>query len=165
MAERRKLEQEIQSIIKRSQQQDSKDKADNSAYTGPLVTGTGVLTAPVKGNVVINYKAEKTKGVQSNGIEILGKLGQSVVAADSGTVIYAGSQSGLGQIVIIRHGNSQNSLVTVYGNLSSTSVKKGSNVKKGQKIGTLGTDSTSKKPTLYFEVRKGVNLVNPLNYI
>lgn len=167
LAERNKLEQEIQGIIKKSQANNNKDKKkyDDQTYEGPIIKGTGVLTAPIKGKVVLNYKDEKTPGVRSNGIEILGQIGQSVVASDSGTVLFAGSQSGLGVIVIIRHGNSQNSFVTVYGNLASTTVKKGSNVKKGQTIGRLGKDSTTKRPLLYFEVRKGVNLLNPLNYI
>ena len=123
--------------------------------------GTGKLIMPINGSVVVGYGQAKVEGLKSNGIEIRGSLGQSVKAADSGKVIYAGALNGLGSVVIIDHG----SLVTVYGNLSGVSVSKGANVSKGQTIGTLGRDQISKQPNLYFETRRGVNVVNPMGYL
>ena len=122
--------------------------------------GTGSLIMPMNGSIVVAFGQEKVAGLKSNGIEIRGSLGQSVKAADSGTVIYAGALNNLGSVIIIDHGN----LVTVYGNLG-VSVSKGTKVSKGQSIGTLGRDSISKEPNLYFETRKGVNIVNPLSYL
>lgn len=72
-----------------------------------------------------------------------------------------GALNNLGSVIIIDHGN----LVTVYGNLAGVSVSKGTKVSKGQSIGTLGRDSISKEPNLYFETRKGVNVVNPMSYL
>ena len=123
--------------------------------------GTGSLVMPMNGSIVIGFGQEKVAGLKSNGIEIRGSLGQSVKAADSGTVIYAGALNNLGSVIIIDHGN----LVTVYGNLAGVSVSKGTKVSKGQSIGTLGRDSISKEPNLYFETRKGVNIVNPMSYL
>ena len=123
--------------------------------------GTGSLVMPMNGSIVIGFGQEKVAGLKSNGIEIRGSLGQSVKAADSGTVIYAGALNNLGSVIIIDHGN----LVTVYGNLAGVSVSKGTKVSKGQSIGTLGRDSISKEPNLYFETRKGVNVVNPMSYL
>ena len=123
--------------------------------------GTGSLIMPMNGSIVIAFGQEKVAGLKSNGIEIRGSLGQSVKAADSGTVIYAGALNNLGSVIIIDHGN----LVTVYGNLAGVSVSKGTKVSKGQSIGTLGRDSISKEPNLYFETRKGVNIVNPMSYL
>mgnify|MGYP003455421746 FL=1 len=123
--------------------------------------GTGSLIMPMNGSIVVAYSQEKVAGLKSNGIEIRGSLGQSVKAADSGTVIYAGALNNLGSVIIIDHGN----LVTVYGNLAGVSVSKGTKVSKGQSIGTLGRDSISKEPNLYFETRKGVNIVNPMSYL
>lgn len=122
---------------------------------------TGSLSRPISGSIVVNFGQEKVAGLKSNGVEIRGSAGQAVKAADSGIVIYAGALSNLGSVVIIDHG----SLVTVYGNLAGISVSKGSNVSKGQTIGTLGYDQTTKQPNLYFEVRKGVNIVNPMGFI
>ena len=123
--------------------------------------GTGSLVMPMNGSIVIGFGQEKVAGLKSNGIEIRGSLGQSVKAADSGTVIYAGALNNLGSVIIIDHGN----LVTVYGNLAGVNVSKGTKVSKGQSIGTLGRDSISKEPNLYFETRKGVNVVNPMSYL
>ena len=122
---------------------------------------TGSLIRPISGAIVVNFGQEKVAGLKSNGVEIRGSAGQAVKAADSGIVIYAGALSNLGSVVIIDHG----SLVTVYGNLAGISVSKGSSVSKGQTIGTLGYDQTTKQPNLYFEVRKGVNIVNPMGFI
>ena len=123
--------------------------------------GTGSLIMPMNVSIVVAFGQEKVAGLKSNGIEIRGSLGQSVKAADSGTVIYAGALNNLGSVIIIDHGN----LVTVYGNLAGVSVSKGTKVSKGQSIGTLGRDSISKEPNLYFETRKGVNIVNPMSYL
>ena len=123
--------------------------------------GTGSLIMPMNGSIVVAFGQEKVAGLKSNGIERRGSLGQSVKAADSGTVIYAGALNNLGSVIIIDHGN----LVTVYGNLAGVSVSKGTKVSKGQSIGTLGRDSISKEPNLYFETRKGVNIVNPMSYL
>ena len=123
--------------------------------------GTGNLIMPLNGSIVVGFGQEKIAGLKSNGIEIRGSLGQSIKAADSGTVIYAGALNNLGSVIIIDHG----SLVTVYGNLAGVSVSKGSKVSKGQSIGNLGRDSISKEPNLYFETRKGVNVVNPMSYL
>lgn len=123
--------------------------------------GTGNLIMPINGSIVVRYGQEKVAGLKSNGIEIRGSVGQAVKAADSGIVIYAGSLNNLGGVVIIDHGG----LVTVYGNLAGVSVSKGSRVNKGQTVGSLGRDQTTKQPNLYFETRRGVNIVNPMSYL
>ena len=137
------------------------NSATSSSKTPAVQTmGTGKLTMPINGSVVVSYGQTKVEGLNSNGIEIRGSIGQAVRAADSGKVIYSGELNGLGSVVIIDHG----SLVTVYGNLSGVSVAKGASVNKGQTIGTLGRDQISKQPNLYFETRRGVNVVNPMSY-
>ena len=123
--------------------------------------GTGHFIMPISGSIVVGYGQEKTPGITSKGIEIRGSLGQSVKASDSGVVLYSGSLKGLGAVIMIDHGN----FITVYGNLSSVKIANGAKVTKGQVIGTLGRDSVTKEPNLYFEVRKGVNYVNPANYL
>ncbi len=129
-----------------------------TTYSPPK--GTGSLMMPMSGRIVTNYGQEKIQGLTSKGIEIRGSVGQAVKAADSGNVIYSGSLNNLGNVVIIDHGN----LITVYGNLSGVSVSKGQKVTKGQSIGTLGRD-INREANLYFETRKGVNTVNPMNYL
>ena len=61
------------------------------------------------------------------GIDIGADYGQPIVAADSGTVIYAGWMGGYGNAVMIDHGGG---LVTLYGHNSSLTVGVGENVSK-----------------------------------
>ncbi len=84
------------------------------------------------------------------------------VAADGGTVVYAGWYYGYGNYVKIRHANG---LETAYAHLYSISVVKGQQVSRGQQVGLIGNTGNSFGPHLHFEViRNGVR-VNPLNYV
>ncbi|WP_068267736.1 murein hydrolase activator EnvC family protein [Caviibacter abscessus] len=161
ISEKNRLEAQIKAIIAAAQKSANSNKSDNNSTIKNIVKGTGQLTMPINGKVVVGFKQEKIPGLKSNGIEIKGTLGQTVKAADTGTVIYSGNLGNLGGVVIINHGG----IITVYGNLSGIKVSKGTSVKKGQAIGTLGRDSTSKDTVLYFETRQGVNIVNPMSYL
>ncbi len=84
------------------------------------------------------------------------------VAADGGTVVYAGWYYGYGNYVKIRHSNG---LETTYAHLNAISVVKGQQVSRGQQVGLIGSTGNSTGPHLHFEViRNGVK-VNPLNYV
>lgn len=84
------------------------------------------------------------------------------VAADGGTVVYAGWYYGYGNYVKIRHANG---LETAYAHLNAISVVKGQQVSRGQQVGLIGNTGNSSGPHLHFEViRNGVR-VNPLNYV
>lgn len=171
LAEKKKLEQQINNIIaeaRRRQQElakkqhdSNKDGTSHSVKEVVVPKGTGEFIMPVNGPIVVAYGSEKSKGLISKGIEIRGTLGQAVKASDDGVILYSGSLKGLGAVIMIDHGK----FITVYGNLASVKVANGAKVKKGQTIGTLGKDTISKEPNLYFEVRKGVNYVNPANYL
>ncbi|MBQ9841661.1 MAG: M23 family metallopeptidase [Clostridia bacterium] len=90
--------------------------------------------------------------------------GHDIVAADSGTVIYAGYgwNGGFGNMVKISHGNG---LVTLYAHMSSVKVSTGQTVSRGQVIGAVGNSGASSGPHLHFEVIKNGVRVNPLNYV
>ncbi|MFS8158637.1 MAG: peptidoglycan DD-metalloendopeptidase family protein [Candidatus Roizmanbacteria bacterium] len=86
-----------------------------------------------------------------------------IIAADTGTVSYAGCIStGYGCHVIIDHGNG---FQTLYGHMSRIDVSAGQGVSKGQGIGRLGSTGRSTGPHLHFEVRKGGALLNPLGFL
>ncbi len=114
------------------------------------------LSWPAKGKVSDDF-SEKTKG-----IDIAGKLGESVTAASDGKVVYAGnSLRGYGNLVIIKH---DNTYLTAYAHNRTLLVKEGDTVKKGQKIAEMGdTDSNSVK--LHFELRVNGKPVNPTPYL
>ncbi|AOY02166.1 hypothetical protein BJP62_02365 [Jeongeupia sp. USM3] len=99
---------------------------------------------------------------ESRGIDIPGKMGQSIVASASGKVVYAGSGlRGYGKMLIIKHNKE---FLSAYAHNSKLLVKEGDNVKKGEKIAEMGnTDSDQVK--LHFEVRRYGKPVDPAKYI
>jgi septal ring factor EnvC (AmiA/AmiB activator) len=72
-----------------------------------------------------------------------------IFASKKGRVVYTGSLSTYGNVLMIDHGNNTRSVIL--GDLEIT-VKKGEEVKKGAIIGHTKGD-TSKEGNLYFEVR------------
>ena len=122
-----------------------------------IIKNLGYMSMPLDGSVLYNFGSKKEAGIIAAAMEIKGKLGQKVVAANGGEVIYAGAIANLGNVVIINHGYN---LITTYGNLISAQTSVGSKVKKGQQIGVLGL-SSSREPVLYFETRIGSKSVDP----
>jgi lipoprotein NlpD len=114
------------------------------------------LSSPAKGKITQEFN-ETNKG-----IDIAGKVGEPVLAAAEGKVVYAGnSLRGYGNLVIIKH---DNTYLTAYAHNSKLLVKEGDAVRKGQKIAEMGdTDATS--PKLHFELRVNGKPVNPTPYL
>ena len=118
----------------------------------------GKTIKPLNGQIVVYFGQKKAGVVESNGIEIKGKLGNPVVASKSGTVIYADVFQGLGKVVMIDYGGG---MIGVYGNLLAIKVSLNSNVSSGQTIGVLGL-SSDKEPNLYYELRANLRAIDPL---
>lgn len=96
-------------------------------------------------------------------LDIANSSAPPVIAADTGTVIYAACISyGYGCHVIIDHGNGYQSL---YGHLSAIGVSGGQAVSQGNRIGTMGSTGRSTGTHLHFEIRSGGGLLNPLNFL
>jgi len=96
------------------------------------------------------------------GVDIGVGWGKSIVAAQTGTTIYAGWLGGYGKAVMIDHGGGY---VTLYGHLSSWSVGVGQKVNKGDVVGKCGTTGVSTGPHLHFEVRENGEYVDPMLYL
>lgn len=87
----------------------------------------------------------------------------AIIAADGGTVVYAGCINwGYGCHVIVDHANG---FQTLYGHLSSIGVSVGQGVAKGGYLGQMGSTGMSTGPHLHFEIRNGGKLLNPWNYL
>ncbi|HEY3375741.1 MAG TPA: peptidoglycan DD-metalloendopeptidase family protein [Candidatus Aquicultor sp.] len=95
------------------------------------------------------------------GVDIGAPYGQSVLGADDGVVIQAGTLKGYGQTVIIAHGNG---ISTLYGHLSAILVSEGESVSRGSNIGRIGSTGLSTGPHLHFEVRKDGEPQNPMSW-
>jgi lipoprotein NlpD len=88
--------------------------------------------------------------VAGGGLMIKGGLGQDVVAASTGKVVYVGSGlRGYGNLVIIKHSES---LLSAYAHNREVAVKEGQSVKAGERIGAMGL-GPRQIPALYFEIR------------
>lgn len=117
---------------------------------------------PVKGKLISKY-GKSSDGFFNDGININTKLNQEVGASNDGIIIYSGNEiPGYGNLILIKH--SQN-WITAYAHLGKVSIEKGDKVKKGQIIGLVGKTGNVGKPQLHFEIRKGKEAVNPLNYL
>ncbi len=112
---------------------------------------------PTTGIVVKGFNQTGRKG-----IDIAGKLGDTVLAAASGKVVYSGpGLLGYGNLIIIKH---DLHFLTAYANNRRLFVKEGQSVKKRQRIAEVGVLS-GKKPSLHFEIRHDGKPVNPLMYL
>ena len=119
--------------------------------TIPLASFRGALDWPVAGRYV---RAR-------NGIEITAPEGTPVTAIHPGTVDYADTFSGFGNMVIIDHGGNYFSL---YGYLSSISVGSGQHVDAGTELGKVGT-APAGTASLYFELRVDGRSVDPIQWL
>jgi lipoprotein NlpD len=112
---------------------------------------------PSDGKIIATFDEGKNKG-----IDIAGKMGQQVMAAGSGKVMYAGSGiRGYGNLVIVKHSNS---LLSAYAHNRTILVKEGQNVTKGQPIAEMG-DSDADGVKLHFEIRQQGKPVDPAKFL
>ena len=115
---------------------------------------------PVGGAVVDGFgtKIDKRTGLsaKNNGITIVSRKGEKVVAALTGQVIYIGWARGLERFVVVDHGGS---IYSLYGNLADLSVKEGDQVIRGEKFAVAAGDR------LHFEIRDGKTPVNPNEWL
>ena len=117
---------------------------------------------PVRGKILSQYGA-KSGGLFNDGINIGAARGTTVAAAENGVVAYAGNEvKGMGNLIIIQHSGGW---MTVYAHMDSMSVRRGTKVSVGQKIGTVGATGKVDKPQLHFEIRKGTKAYNPSSYL
>lgn len=127
---------------------------------------TGSFRWPITGRITSGFGGRKSPGgigsTNHKGIDIAGRYGSPIYAADGGTVTYAGWMGGYGYLVQISHGNGY---VTYYGHNSSLLVSVGQHVYKGQQIAKCGSTGNSTGNHCHFEVRYNGVPKNPLNYL
>ena len=123
----------------------------------PALSGQG-FAWPVSGKIVSSF-GDKPNGQRNDGINIGGKAGTPVLAAENGVVIFADSSlSGFGQMLMVRHAKGY---TTLYAHLDAFDVALGDRVRRGQKIAELGSTGDVRSPQLHFEIREGAKAVPP----
>jgi lipoprotein NlpD len=149
-----------------AQQDDAAEPPKRAAPSGALAAGSTVTASdneklswmwPSDGKIIATFDEGKNKG-----IDIAGRMGQQVMAAGPGKVMYAGSGiRGYGNLVIVKHSNS---LLSAYAHNRSIVVKEGQSVNKGQVIAEMG-DSDADMVKLHFEIRQQGKPVDPSKFL
>lgn len=115
-----------------------------------FASGFGMRMHPI-------YKVMK----MHTGCDFTAPSGTPVYATGDGVVITSEAVSGYGNQVEIDHGFGY---ITKYAHLSAFSVKKGQKIKRGQKVGAVGSTGVSVSPHLHYEVMHNGVRVDPVNY-
>ena len=96
------------------------------------------------------------------GIDFSADQGVAIQATGDGVVIRAGKDGGYGNVVVISHGYGYE---TLYGHMSKIEVQEGQHLKRGQRIGLIGSTGASTGPHCHYEVHVNGTVVNPLNFV
>lgn len=114
---------------------------------------------PVSGPILSSFQGN---GGLNKGIDLGGKLGEPVLAAASGQVVYSGSGlRGYGKLLIIKH---DETFLSAYAHNHRLLVKEGDVIKAGQKIADMGS-SGADRVKLHFEIRRDGTPVDPLTLL
>lgn len=127
--------------------------------TGAFMSAKGHIPYPVKGNVIKKFGELTETGITSKGIMIATRANAQVISPYDGTVLFAGPFRGYGQLVIIEHGDGYHTLLAGIGRLD-TSV--GQSLLAGEPVGIMVAET---KPTLYIELRKNGQPINPAGWL
>ena len=121
------------------------------------------LNIPVK-DIHLKFPTfDKNKYEQDkNGIYILGKLNETVLASHSGKVEYIGQLRGFGNTIIIKFNETYK---TVYSGFSKTMLKMNDWVKVGQPIAYIGENPRLSQPGIFFALSKNGSFKDPTQYL
>jgi murein DD-endopeptidase MepM/ murein hydrolase activator NlpD len=140
-----------------------------SAGSITRAASAGSLGAPLDNMVTASafgYRVSPITGAVGEfhrGQDYAAQCGTAVHAAASGTVTFTGWHPyGGGNRVVIDHGNG---LETTYNHLSSSSVRVGQQVSRGDVVAMSGTTGASTGCHLHFEVMVNGEVVDPLGWL
>jgi murein hydrolase activator len=145
----------------------------NSSRTEPAVPfaqARGYLELPSSGVTVVDYGAGDGFGGISRGLSIVTRAEAQVVAPADGWVLFAGNYLNYGQIVILNAGQDYTILLA---GLDKVDVNLGQFVMMGEPVGSMGSQTIGRtvatsagvsRPTLYIEMRKNNEPVDPTGW-
>lgn len=125
--------------------------AFQSPIVGMLSSSFGYRTDPTEGTNQFHY-----------GVDLVGTLGDTIVAFADGTVRAVGESSSYGKYLIIDHADGY---ATLYAHCDSISVSTDATVIMGQTIATVGQTGDATGPHLHFELMLGNLYLNPIYYV
>ena len=124
-----------------------------SSATQPASSGARFLM-PIQGSIIRAYAPGSNEG-----IDIGAAAGTDVKAAGSGTVAAVTTDTSGGAIVVLKHSDG---LLTVYTQMQGLTVDKNDSVSRGQTIGKVRAADPS---FLHFEVRRGLQSLDPADFL
>ena len=130
--------------------------------TGGLGSPRGQAYWPVRGPTLHRYGEQLQGELRWKGMVIGASEGSEVKAIADGRVILADWLQGYGLVVVVEHGKGDMSL---YGYNQSALVSTGTQVRAGQAIALVGNSGGQGRPSLYFEIRRQGQAVNPLPWL
>lgn len=117
---------------------------------------------PVQGRILTGF-GKQADGARNDGINLAVPAGTPVLAAESGTVIYAGNElEGYGNLILVQHADDW---VSAYAHAETITVSRGQKVTRGQSIAKVGKTGSVDQPQLHFELRKKSKPVDPLPHL
>lgn len=128
------------------------------ARTGGLGRPSGQNMWPVNGSLIHRFGEQLQGELRWKGIVISAREGSDVRTIADGRVILADWLQGYGLVVVIDHGKGDMSL---YGYNQDALVSVGDQVRTGQAIAKVGNSGGQGQPSLYFEIRRQGQAVNP----
>jgi murein DD-endopeptidase MepM/ murein hydrolase activator NlpD len=121
---------------------------------------------PVPTTITSPFGARKDplnrKNAFHEGVDFDGNKGDLVFSTGYGTVKRSCYSKDYGEYIIIAHGNG---FETLFAHLSKRLVKKGTQIKNGDKIGRIGSTGRSTGSHLHYEIRYKGKPVDPMKYI
>ena len=176
-AERKKAERERADREKSEREKSEREKAEREiaereaemSSTVALATpkaspdrpGSSLVALPARGRVVRKFGQRTGFGGASKGLRIETRPSAQVTAPRQGNVVFAGPFRGYGLLVIIRHDDGHHALLS---GMAQIQAAVGDRVLAGEPVGLMGP-STGGKPTLYLELRRKGQPVNPLPWL
>ena len=124
--------------------------------------GSGPMAKPVTGYTITGHYGESRPGHTHSGVDLAVPSGTPIHAAACGVVSQAGTESGYGNIVCIKHSSW---LSTCYAHMSRFATSAGQRVHQGQVIGYVGCTGDCSGPHVHFEVRENGQATDPSPYL
>ena len=142
----------------------SSGKVNTSANLSYQNVGIGLnLIRPISGTITSRFgSVSRVRSGTHTGLDIAASTGTPIKAAASGTVIFSGTKSAYGKMIVISHGNG---IETYYGHCSKLYADVGDKVSQGETIAAVGSTGNSTGPHLHLEIRVNGIAYNPQNYV
>ena len=155
-------QRQAQAQAKGSTYRPTEGEQELMARTGGLGRPAGQYPWPVKGKLLHRFGETLQGELRWKGLVIGAPEGTEVRAIADGRVLMADWLQGYGLVIVIEHGKGD---MTLYGYNQSALVNVGAQVRAGQPIALVGTSGGRGVPSLYFEIRRQGQAVNPISWL